>query len=54
MGGFDRCSMLGLIYRGVGARTVAPGVLGHYIVLDTLTWRTGYWFLVAVYWSNIV
>ena len=46
--------MLGLIYCGVVARTVAPRVLGRNIALAMLTWRTGLWFLVAVDWSHSV
>ena len=40
--------MLGLVYCGVGAGTVSPGVYVHDIALAALTWRTGPWFLVAV------
>ena len=46
--------MLGLIYRGTKAGTVAPGVLGCNVALAASTWRTGTWFLVAVAWSNSV
>ena len=46
--------MLGLVYRGVGAGTVSPGVYVHDIALAALTWRTGPWFLVAVAWSHSV
>ena len=46
--------MLGLVYCGVGAGTVAPGVSGCDITLDTSTWRTGPWFIVAVAWSHSV
>ena len=46
--------MLGLMYRGVGAGTVAPGVLGRDIVLAASIWRTGPWFLVAVASSHSV
>ena len=49
----DVC-MLGLIYCGVGARTVTPGVLGHDIALATSIWRNGTWFLVAVDWIHSV
>ena len=46
--------MLGLMYRGVGAGTVVPGVLGRDIALAASIWRTGPWFLVAVAWSHRV
>ena len=46
--------ILGLIYRGVGSRTVNPGVSGRNILLTTLIWRTGTWFLVDVDWSHSV
>ena len=46
--------MLGLIYRGVLARTVAPGVLGQDIELAASTCRTGPWVCVAVAWSHSV
>ena len=46
--------MLELVYLGVGAGTVAPGVLGRDIALSASTWRTGPWFLVAVAWSHRV
>ena len=32
--------MLGLIYRGVGSRTVNPGVSGRDILLAKSIWRT--------------
>ena len=44
--------MLGLVYCGVGSGTVAPGVSGYNIALDTLTWRTRPRFLVEVDWSH--
>ena len=44
--------MLGLIYCGVRAITVEPGVLGSDILLVALIWRTWPWFLVAVDWSH--
>ena len=40
--------MLGLIYRGVLARTVVPRVSGHDITLAASIWITGTWFLVEV------
>ena len=46
--------MLGLIYRGVRARPFKPGVSGRNILLTTLIWRTGTWFLVDVGWSHSV
>ena len=46
--------MLGLVYCGVGAGTVAPGVLGHDIALAASTWRTGPWFIDVVDWSHSV
>ena len=44
--------MLGMVYHGVGAGTVAPGVLVRDIALAASTWRTGPWFLVTVDWSH--
>ena len=44
--------MLGLIYRGVGDGTIAPGVSCRNIMLATSTSRNGPWFLVAVDWSH--
>ena len=46
--------ILGLVYCGVRAGTVAPGVLGHNIALAASTWRTGPWFLEVVAWINSV
>ena len=46
--------MLGLIYCGIRARTVAPEVLGSDITLAASIFRTGPWFLVAVAWSHSV
>ena len=46
--------MLGLIYRGVGAITVKPGVLGRNISLTVSIWRTGIFYLVTVAWSHSV
>ena len=42
--------MLGLIYRGIGSRTVEPGISGCDILLAALICRTVPWFLVAVAW----
>ena len=44
--------MLRLIYCGVRAGTVAPGVSGHEIMLAVSIWKTGPWFLVVVAWSR--
>ena len=46
--------ILGLIYRGVGAGTVMPGVSGCDIALVVLNWRTVTWFLVVVDCSHSV
>ena len=46
--------MLGLIYRGVIAITVNPGVSGRDILLATSSWRTGPCFFVAVGWIHRV
>ena len=46
--------MLGLVYCGVGAGTVMPGVSGCDIALVVLTWRTVTWFLVIVDCSHSV
>ena len=43
-----------ILYLGVGARTVTPGVSGQYIPLATFIWRTVPCFLVSVYWSHIM
>ena len=44
--------MLGLIYRGVRAGNIEPGVSGSNIALGALIWRTGPWFLVVVDWIH--
>ena len=44
--------VLGLIYCGIRAGTVAPGVSGSDITLSVLIWRTGPWFFVAVAWNH--
>ena len=46
--------MLGLIYCGVGSRTVDTGVSGHDILFAASIWRTEPWFLVVVCWSHSV
>ena len=46
--------MLGLIYFGVRAGTVATGVLGRDIALVASIWRYEPWFLVAVAWIHSV
>ena len=46
--------MLGLIYFGVRAGTVAIGVLGCDIALVASIWRSEPWFLVAVAWIHSV
>ena len=46
--------MSGLVYYGVRAGNVAPGVLEHDIALAASIWRTGPWFLVTVAWSHIM
>ena len=46
--------MLELIYCCVRARTVAPGVSGHDIMLAASIWRNGTWFLVEVDWIHSV
>ena len=46
--------MLGLVYRGIGSGTVAPGVSCHDIAFTTSTWRTGPWFLVVMPWIHSV
>ena len=46
--------ILGLIYCGVGARTVKPRVLGRTILLAVSIWINGPWFIVAVAWSHSV
>ena len=46
--------MLGLIYYGIGDRTVTPGVLGSDIALDVSTCRIVPWFILAVAWSHSV
>ena len=43
-----------ILYTGVGARTVAPGVSGRDIVLAASIWIIGPWFLVVVYWIHSV
>ena len=43
-----------LSYLGVGAGTVAPGVLGRDLTLDALIYRTGHWFIVVASWSHSV
>ena len=47
-------SMVGLVYRGIGAGTVTHGVLGRDIAFAVSIWRTGPWFILAVAWSHIV
>ena len=44
--------MLGLIYCGVRAGTVATRVLGRGITLDASSCRTRPWFIVTVDWSH--
>ena len=46
--------MLGLIFFGFGAGTVASGVLGRDIALAASIWITGPWFLVSVAWIHSV
>ena len=46
--------MLGLIYNGVGSRTVESGVFGRNILLVASICRTGPWFLVVVAWMHSV
>ena len=46
--------ILGLVYCGVGAVTVAPGISVRNIALAASTWRTGPWFLVEVAWIHSV
>ena len=46
--------ILRLIYRGVRAGTVAPGVLVYDIALVVPAWRTGPWFLMVAAWSHSV
>ena len=47
-------SVASVLYLGVRAGNVAPGILGQNIVLAALIWIILPWFLVAVAWSNIV
>ena len=54
VGGCDGCRYVGLIYCGIRARNVEPGVSGHDISLAVSIWRTWPWFLIAVDWSHSV
>ena len=44
--------ILGLIYCGIRAGTVAPGVSGRNITLAASIWRTDNWFLLVVAWIH--
>ena len=46
--------ILGLIYHGIGSRTVEYGVLGSNILLVALICITGPWFFVVVAWRHNV
>ena len=43
-----------VLYLGMVAGTVAPGVSVINIALAVSIWRTGPWFIVAVAWSHSV
>ena len=51
---FRSGTVASVLYLGIGAGTVTPGVSGRNIALVASIWRTRPWFIVVASWSHIV